>query len=109
MPRERSFGCRLFAITDGMPDLPLVLVTEGSAATPLAWLKERARVIEAAPESPDFDAALPDAVGMVVRTYTKVNAALLARCPRLKVVGRGGVGIENIDVTACRARGVEVV
>jgi phosphoglycerate dehydrogenase-like enzyme len=45
----------------------------------------------------------------VVRTYTKVNAALLARCPKLKVVGRGGVGLENIDVPACRARGVEVV
>ena len=49
------------------------------------------------------------AAGMVVRTYTRVNAALLSRCPRLKVVGRGGVGLENIDVTACRARGVEVV
>ncbi len=92
-----------------MPDLPLVLVTEGSAATPLAWLKERARVVEVAPGSPEFDAALPDADGMMVRTYTKVNAALLARCPKLKVVGRGGVGIENIDVKACRARGVEVV
>ncbi len=46
---------------------------------------------------------------MVVRTYTKVNDTLLARCPKLKVVGRGGVGIENIDVKACRARGVEVV
>ena len=92
-----------------MPELPLVLVTEDSDATPLAWLKERARVIEAAPGSPEFDAALPDAVGMVVRTYTKVNAALLARAPKLKVVGRGGVGLENIDVPACRARGVEVV
>ncbi len=92
-----------------MPELPLVLVTEDSDTTPLAWLKEHARVVEAAPGSPAFDAALPDAVGMVVRTYTKVNAALLARCPRLKVVGRGGVGLENIDVTACRARGVDVV
>jgi D-3-phosphoglycerate dehydrogenase len=92
-----------------MPDLPLVLVTEGSAATPLAWLKERARVVEAAPDSPEYAAALPDAAGMMVRTYTRVDAALLARCPRLKVVGRGGVGIENIDVRACRARGVEVV
>jgi phosphoglycerate dehydrogenase-like enzyme len=92
-----------------MPDLPLVLVTEGSDATPLAWLKARARVIEAAPASPAYDDALPDADGMVVRTYTKVNAALLARCPKLRVVGRGGVGLENIDVTACRARGVEVV
>jgi D-3-phosphoglycerate dehydrogenase len=46
---------------------------------------------------------------MVVRTYTKVNDTLLARGPNLKVVGRGGVGLENIDVAACRARGVEVV
>jgi phosphoglycerate dehydrogenase-like enzyme len=92
-----------------MSDLPLVLVTEDSDPTPLAWLKERARVVEAAPGSPEFDAALPNAVGMVVRTYTKVNAALLARGPKLRVVGRGGVGLENIDVTACRARGVEVV
>jgi D-3-phosphoglycerate dehydrogenase len=92
-----------------MSQLPLVLVTEGSDATPLAWLKERARVIEAAPDTPAYDAALPDVVGMVVRTYTSVNTALLARCPTLKVVGRGGVGIENIDVKACRARGVEVV
>jgi len=92
-----------------MPELPLVLVTEGSHPTPLAWLKERTRVVQAAPGSPEFDAALTDAAGLVVRTYTKVNSALLARCPRLKVVGRGGVGLENIDVTACRARGVEVV
>jgi phosphoglycerate dehydrogenase-like enzyme len=92
-----------------MLDLPLVLVTEGSDATPLAWLKERARVVEAAPGSPQYDAALPDAEGMVIRTYTRVTAPLLARCPKLKVVGRAGVGLENIDVTACRARGVEVV
>ena len=85
------------------------MVTEGSDPTPLAWLKERARVIEADPDSPEFNAALPDVVGMVVRTYTKVNATLLDRCPKLKVVGRGGVGIENIDVKACRSRCVEVV
>ncbi|HEY1379290.1 MAG TPA: NAD(P)-dependent oxidoreductase [Gemmataceae bacterium] len=92
-----------------MPERPVVLVTEGSAPAPLAWLKQQARVVEAAPGSADFDAALPDADGMMVRTYTKVDAALLARCPKLKVVGRGGVGLENIDVAACRARGVEVV
>jgi phosphoglycerate dehydrogenase-like enzyme len=46
---------------------------------------------------------------MCVRTYTRVNDALLAKAPKLRVVGRGGVGIENIDVKACRARGVEVV
>jgi D-3-phosphoglycerate dehydrogenase len=92
-----------------MPELPLVLVTEGSDPKPLAWLKERAQVVEANPDSAEFNAALPEVAGMVVRTYTRVNAALLTRCPKLKVVGRGGVGIENIDVPACRARGVEVV
>src|SRR3984957_3219474 len=92
-----------------MAELPLVVVTEGSDPTPLAWLRERARVIEAGPDSPEFNAALPHVVGMVVRTYTTVNATLLDSCPKLKVVGRGGVGIENIDVKACRACGVEVV
>lgn len=92
-----------------MADLPLVLVTEGSAPGPLAWLKERARVVEAAPGTPAFDAALPEAAGLMVRTYTRVDAGLLARCPNLKVVGRGGVGLENIDVPACRTRNVEVV
>lgn len=92
-----------------MSETPLVLVTEGSDPTPLAWLKERARVLEAAPDSLEFNAALADVAGMVVRTYTKVNETLLARCPKLRVVGRGGVGLENIDVKACRARGIEVV
>ena len=44
-----------------------------------------------------------------MRTYTKVDDQLLERLPELKVVGRAGVGVDNIDVTACRRRGVEVV
>src|SRR3954468_11960383 len=88
---------------------PTVLVTEGPDAKPLDWLREHANVVEINYDDPGFDAALATADGMVVRTYTKVNAAMLAKAPRLKVVGRGGVGLENIDVAACRARGVEVV
>lgn len=92
-----------------MSELPLILITEDTDPKPLAWLKERARVVEAAADTPEFGAVASEAIGLIVRTYTKVNDALLARCPKLKVVGRGGVGIENIDVKACRARGVEVV
>src|SRR5579884_3800436 len=91
------------------PAAPLVLVTEGSDPVPLQWLKERARVAEVAPDDPAFLEHLPAARGLVVRTYTKVNSDLLARAPELRVVGRGGVGLENIDVAACRRRGVEVV
>jgi phosphoglycerate dehydrogenase-like enzyme len=89
--------------------LPTVLVTEGSDATPLRWLRDNANVIEVSSNDPSFDSHLAQAQGMVVRTYTKVNAALLDRAPNLKVVGRGGVGLENIDVPECRRRGIEVV
>lgn len=92
-----------------MDTRPLVIVTEGADRGPLDWLKSRCRVLEAAVDSPEFAAALPEAAGLSVRTYTRVDAALLARASKLKVVGRGGVGIENIDVAACRARGVAVV
>jgi phosphoglycerate dehydrogenase-like enzyme len=88
---------------------PIVLVTEGSDAKPLDWLREKTNVIEIASTDPPFNRHLVDADGLVVRTYTKVDRSLLERAPKLKVVGRGGVGLENIDVPECRRRGVEVV
>jgi phosphoglycerate dehydrogenase-like enzyme len=88
---------------------PIVLVTEGSDRKPLDWLKDRAQVLEIPTSDPTFDNHLATAEGMVVRTYTRVNDALLSKAPKLRVVGRGGVGLENIDVPACRHRGVQVV
>ncbi len=90
-------------------DRPIVVVTEGSDPIPLDWLKTHADVREVAYDDPSLDAHLLHAQGLVVRTYTKVTKAFLDKCPNLTVVGRGGVGIENIDVAACRARGIEVV
>jgi (S)-sulfolactate dehydrogenase len=46
---------------------------------------------------------------LIVRNRTQVNARLLATAPVLKVVGRLGVGLDNIDVDACRGRGIEVI
>lgn len=88
---------------------PIAIVSEGLDPAPLAFLKDHCEVVEAAQGTPAFDEALPRAAALVVRTYTKVNAGLLDRAPKLRVVGRGGVGLENIDVGACRSRGVEVV
>jgi phosphoglycerate dehydrogenase-like enzyme len=87
----------------------LVLVTEGSDPAPLAWLRERVRVVEIAPDDPQFFQHLAAADALVIRSYTYINEALLAKAPRLCVVGRGGVGLETVDVAACRRRGVEVV
>lgn len=50
-----------------------------------------------------------DAHALIVRRLTQVRGELLAAMTRCKVVGRLGVGLDNIDVAACRARGIEVV
>jgi (S)-sulfolactate dehydrogenase len=54
-------------------------------------------------------AALADARGLIVRNRTQVRGALLAAATRLEAVGRLGVGLDNIDLDACRARGIVVL
>jgi (S)-sulfolactate dehydrogenase len=51
---------------------------------------------------------LADSRGLVVRNRTQVNPELLKAAPHLKVVGRLGVGLDNIDLKACQERGVTV-
>ena len=46
---------------------------------------------------------------LIVRNRTRVDAGLLSGAPRLKVVGRLGVGLDNIDLDACAARRIEVI
>ena len=53
-------------------------------------------------------ARLAGAQGLIVRNRTQVDADLLARAPALRVVGRLGVGLDNIDMAACKARGITV-
>lgn len=47
--------------------------------------------------------------GVVVRSATKVTSEVLAATPRLKIVGRAGTGVDNIDVEAATRRGVIVM
>lgn len=76
--------------------------------------------IEALAESSDVDVAigldreellsrLGDAEGLVVRSATMVDREMLEAAPRLRVVGRAGIGVDNIDLEAATARGVLVV
>ena len=60
-------------------------------------------------DRPRLLAALTGARALVVRNRTQVDAALLAAAPRLEAVGRLGVGLDNIDLPACAARGVRVM
>ncbi len=89
---------------------PRVVITEPLDPAAVAWLAERCDVFQ--PPAVD-DAAIADALSqadaLIVRTYTRVDAALLDRAPRLRVVGRAGVGLDNIDTKACEARGIAVL
>lgn len=92
------------------PHLPTILVTETLDPKPARWLSERSNLIWCPhDQTARFDELLPTADALVIRTYTLVTQAMLARAPRLQVIGRAGVGLDNIDVPACRQKNVQVV
>src|SRR3989337_53917 len=47
--------------------------------------------------------------GLTVRSATKVRKDVIDACPNLKVIGRGGVGMDNIDVEYARSKGIAVI
>ncbi|MCB4822761.1 NAD(P)-dependent oxidoreductase [Roseicella aerolata] len=61
-------------------------------------------------EKPEaLHAALASAQALIVRNRTRVDAALLGAAPELRVLGRLGVGLYNIDLAACRQRQIDVI
>ena len=83
-----------------------VLVREPIAPAGVALLRERFEVDE------DGDSELADVIGrydaIVVRSATKLTADLLERGERLRVIGRAGVGVDNVDVAAATRLGIVV-
>jgi len=60
-------------------------------------------------DRPALLAALAQADALIVRNRSRVDEDLLQAAPGLRVVGRLGVGLDNIDVPACARRGIEVI
>src|ERR1700682_6031777 len=54
-------------------------------------------------------AEIADAEALIVRSATKVTADLLDKAPKLRAVGRAGVGVDNIDLEAATKRGILVM
>lgn len=61
------------------------------------------------PNRAELLAAVPAADALLVRSATTVDAEVLAAAPNLKIVGRAGVGLDNVDIPAATERGVMVV
>lgn len=64
---------------------------------------------ETAVSPPNLPSALSDADVLIVRSATKVTAELLTHAPRLKIVARAGVGLDNVDAAACAIKHIKVV
>ena len=89
-----------------------VLVTDKVAGPALGALKndKRFEVVQVDDsKDPKFLEALATAHGLIVRSATKVKADMFAKAPVLRVVGRAGVGVDNIDLVAATERGVAVL
>lgn len=88
-----------------------VIVTEFMDAAAVESLRESS-VVHYDPTLADRQEEIPalvaDASALIVRNRTRVTSDLLAAAPRLECVGRLGVGLDNIDMDACSARGVTV-
>lgn len=84
-----------------------ILLTEPIDAAGIALFAARPefRLVIAPPRDPAFEAVLPDALAIGVRV-ARLDATLLARAPRLRVVAKHGVGFDNIDVAYLATRGV---
>jgi D-3-phosphoglycerate dehydrogenase / 2-oxoglutarate reductase len=83
-----------------------VLVRETIADAGIELLREKFDVVV------DTDSSLEEIVGdydaLIVRSATKVTADIIERATRLKVIGRAGVGVDNVDVDAATRRGIVV-
>lgn len=66
-------------------------------------------VVEVGRTSAELLAILPDIDGWIVRSGTNITDELMAGAPNLRVIGRAGVGVDNIDVSAATRRGVVVI
>lgn len=86
---------------------PRVLVREPIAEAGLELLRRRGlEVVE--DSTSDLETIVAEADALVVRSGTVVDAALIERAVRLKVIGRAGVGVDNVDVAAATRRGIVV-
>jgi D-3-phosphoglycerate dehydrogenase / 2-oxoglutarate reductase len=85
-----------------------VVVADKITSRGLDLLREPGWTVVAQP-GPALAAQLADADALIVRSATRVDAAVIQAAPRLRVIGRAGVGVDNIDLDAATRRGILVM
>lgn len=91
--------------------MPKILISDKLSPAAIDIFKRRGLQVDFKPGlSPaDLRAIIGEYDGLAVRSATKVTRELMEAAPRLKVVGRAGIGVDNVDVTSATARGIVVM
>ena len=89
---------------------PKILIADKLASEGREILETAARVDDCAGITPsELLEIIPNYAALVVRSRTVVSPQVSAAASQLKVIGRAGVGVDNIDLGAAQARGIIVV
>lgn len=95
---------------DGQPGKPIIVVSDAIHPIARAVLGASSTLRDVdGTDVPALLKSLPNADALVVRSETQVTAEVLAAAPRLRVVARAGVGVDNIDLDAATRAGVLVL
>src|SRR5215472_3919100 len=86
-----------------------IVVAEKVAPSALAVFKEQSDWVVAAPEKDALNGELAEADALLVRSAVFVDGAMMDKAPKLRVIGRAGVGVDNIDLDAATKRGICVM
>ncbi len=92
---------------------PRVLISDKLSAAAVQIFKDRGVEVDYKPDlGKDKDAllaAIPNYDGLAIRSATKVTPKILEAATRLKVIGRAGIGVDNVDIPAATAKGIVVM
>jgi D-3-phosphoglycerate dehydrogenase len=92
---------------------PRVLVSDKLSETAVQIFRDRGVDVDYRPDlGKDKDAllaAIPDYDGLAIRSATKVTPKIIAAAKNLKVIGRAGIGVDNVDIPAATQRGIVVM
>src|SRR5450631_3722075 len=92
---------------------PRVLISDALSPAAIAIFKERGIQVDFQPalgkDKEKLAAIIGEYDGLAIRSATKVTADILEKAGRLKVIGRAGIGVDNVDIPAATARGVIVM
>ena len=92
---------------------PKVLISDSLSPAAVQIFKDHGLAVEFQPKLGSDKARLADLIGdfdgLAVRSATKVTAKLIERAKSLKVIGRAGIGVDNVDIPAATAKGIIVM